>query len=207
MQAEFEPGSRNRVLRNLLGIVRVRDMEDARIGCARDRAGGCTGTVSDRRIDSARATFGSCIELWLGRIYAWAGEYRNSRHRQGRISVRPCGPHPASHGGIRERSASTAHTVRWQRSRPSWREALAEVHAELILIHPFRDGNGRLARLAGSADGTSGRSAGSSISGHSIGRASVPTWRRFTRPWVATMLPLADLFRRVIDETVASSTR
>ena len=25
--------------------------------------------------------------------------------------------------------------------------ALAEVHGELILIHPFRDGNGRLARL------------------------------------------------------------
>lgn len=25
--------------------------------------------------------------------------------------------------------------------------ALAEVHAELILVHPFRDGNGRLARL------------------------------------------------------------
>jgi len=25
--------------------------------------------------------------------------------------------------------------------------ALAEVHAELILIHPFREGNGRLARL------------------------------------------------------------
>jgi cell filamentation protein len=27
-----------------------------------------------------------------------------------------------------------------------WR-ALADVHAELILVHPFRDGNGRLARL------------------------------------------------------------
>lgn len=26
-------------------------------------------------------------------------------------------------------------------------DALAEVHAELILVHPFRDGNGRLARL------------------------------------------------------------
>lgn len=25
--------------------------------------------------------------------------------------------------------------------------ALAEVHAELILVHPFQDGNGRLARL------------------------------------------------------------
>ena len=26
-------------------------------------------------------------------------------------------------------------------------KALAEVHVELILIHPFRDGNGRIARL------------------------------------------------------------
>jgi cell filamentation protein len=25
--------------------------------------------------------------------------------------------------------------------------SLAEVHAELILVHPFRDGNGRVARL------------------------------------------------------------
>ena len=25
--------------------------------------------------------------------------------------------------------------------------ALAEVHVELVLIHPFREGNGRLARL------------------------------------------------------------
>ena len=30
---------------------------------------------------------------------------------------------------------------------PEAAEALAAVHAELILIHPFRDGNGRLARL------------------------------------------------------------
>ena len=30
---------------------------------------------------------------------------------------------------------------------PVMAEALAVVHAELILIHPFRDGNGRLARL------------------------------------------------------------
>ena len=29
VQAEFEPASRNRVLRNLLGIVRVRNMEQA----------------------------------------------------------------------------------------------------------------------------------------------------------------------------------
>jgi cell filamentation protein len=29
-------------------------------------------------------------------------------------------------------------------------EAIAQVHIELILIHPFRDGNGRLSRLLAS---------------------------------------------------------
>jgi cell filamentation protein, protein adenylyltransferase len=32
-------------------------------------------------------------------------------------------------------------------SRPEVIHALAETHVELVLIHPFRDGNGRLTRL------------------------------------------------------------
>jgi cell filamentation protein len=32
-------------------------------------------------------------------------------------------------------------------SRQEILQALAEMHVELVLIHPFRDGNGRLARL------------------------------------------------------------
>jgi cell filamentation protein len=34
-----------------------------------------------------------------------------------------------------------------QEDKASVAGALAKVHAELILVHPFRDGNGRLARL------------------------------------------------------------
>jgi len=84
--------------------------------------------------------------------------------------------------------------------------ALAEVHAELILIHPFRDGNGRLARLlavlmAGQAgvepldfrpfDGSGKRNYIAGIHA-AMGRNYVP---------------LAELFRRVIDTTVASNRR
>jgi fido (protein-threonine AMPylation protein) len=64
-EVEFEPGSRGRVLRNLLGIGRVRDMHAA-----------------------------ESQALELAQV-----------------------------------------------------DAVAEVHAELILVHPFRDGNGRLARI------------------------------------------------------------
>ena len=37
-EADFEPGSRGRVLRNLLGITRVRDMEEAESQAAWDVA-------------------------------------------------------------------------------------------------------------------------------------------------------------------------
>lgn len=46
-----------------------------------------------------------------------------------------------------ERDALRRYTPRHTGSVLEGARALAEVHAELILVHPFRDGNGRLARL------------------------------------------------------------
>jgi len=45
------------------------------------------------------------------------------------------------------RGALARHTPCRAASDDAVAAALAEVHAELILVHPFRDGNGRLARL------------------------------------------------------------
>src|SRR5258708_3047725 len=47
----------------------------------------------------------------------------------------------------RERQVLAKHTPCAEGSVDSVGSALAIVHAELILIHPFRDGNGRLARM------------------------------------------------------------
>jgi cell filamentation protein len=46
-----------------------------------------------------------------------------------------------------EQDAFRKHTPCQKLSDAELSEVLAEVHGELILIHPFRDGNGRLARL------------------------------------------------------------
>lgn len=46
-----------------------------------------------------------------------------------------------------ERGALRQHTPCRPAGDAALALALAEVHAELILVHPFREGNGRLARL------------------------------------------------------------
>jgi len=49
--------------------------------------------------------------------------------------------------GELERGALVRFTPCKPQSVERLAEALAVVHAELVLIHPFRDGNGRVARL------------------------------------------------------------
>src|SRR5438105_3411222 len=76
VQAEFEPGSRGRVLRNLLGITRVRDMNEAEseaLLLAQRQA--VEHFTEDHRFTAADV----CLlhRMWLGPIYAWAGEYRS----------------------------------------------------------------------------------------------------------------------------------
>ena len=46
-----------------------------------------------------------------------------------------------------ERDVLQRHTPCNFEDRPDVIRALAETHAELILIHPFREGNGRVARV------------------------------------------------------------
>jgi hypothetical protein len=55
-QAEFEPGSRRRVLRNLLGIVRAREMAEAE-SQALEMARILLSIDTDRIIDLLRKTF------------------------------------------------------------------------------------------------------------------------------------------------------
>ena len=76
VEAEFEPGSRGRVLRNLLGITRVRDMNEAESQAlllaqeaALDRFG------PDHHFTAADVC--GLHRLWLAPIYAWAGQYRS----------------------------------------------------------------------------------------------------------------------------------
>lgn len=143
-EAEFEPGSRGRVLRNLLGIVRARDMAEAEsqaLEIAQEAALERYGP--DHRF-SARDVC-ELHRLWLGPIYSWAGEYRMINIGKGGFQFAHAPLIPRLMKEL-ERGPLRRHTP-CRQTKTTVAEGLAEVHAELILVHPFRDGNGRLARL------------------------------------------------------------
>ncbi|MBS7806952.1 Fic family protein [Variovorax sp. PCZ-1] len=145
IEAEFELGSRGRVLRNLLGIVRVRDMnlaESQALEIAQDLA-------LDRFDADHRFTAQDVCDLhtlWLGPIYPWAGEYRSVDIGKGGFQFAHARLIPGLMAQI-EQGALRIHTPCRVGDDSALALALAEVHAELILVHPFREGNGRLARL------------------------------------------------------------
>jgi cell filamentation protein len=145
MEAEFEPGSRGRVLCNLLGITRVRDInlaESQALEIAQDLA--LERFSADHRFTARDIR--ELHALWLGPIYPWAGEFRSVDIGKGGFQF----AHARLIQGLMaelERGALNRHTPCRPTDDATVALALAEVHAELILVHPFREGNGRLARL------------------------------------------------------------
>jgi len=84
--------------------------------------------------------------LWLYTIYPWAGKYRT-------VDMGKGGHRFAVPGEIPKLMSEFSDDV-LRRQTPckgmkhtELAVALAEVHVELVLIHPFREGNGRVARL------------------------------------------------------------
>ncbi len=204
VEAEFEPGSRNRVLRNLLGIAHAEDMEViesdalAIVQVAAPARYGPTHRFGATDIRELHRN-------WLGRIYAWAGEYRTLNIGKGGFQFAHAARIPPL---MQEFEAEVL-----QRLTPcvdsdpdQLAPALAEVHAELILIHPFRDGNGRLARLLAVL---MARQAG--LEPLDFRPLDGSGKRNYIAGIHAAMgrnyVPLAELFRRVIYETVASNKR
>jgi cell filamentation protein len=144
-EVEFEPGSRGCVLRNVLGIRRVRDMhaaESQALELAQVDAVDHYEPNHRFTADDIRALH----RLWLGPIYSWAGEYRSVNIGKGGFQFAHAPLIPRLMAEL-ERGALYQHTPCHGANDADAARALAEVHAELILVHPFRDGNGRLARI------------------------------------------------------------
>jgi cell filamentation protein len=144
-QAEFEPGSRGRVLRNKLGIRRVREIEQAESEAllavqewaAAHFAAEHRFTAADIRLSHRR---------WLGDLYEWAGEYRRVNVSKGDFMFAAVDRIEALMDRF-SRKVLAASTPCAGMDDDRLVQALALTHAELVLIHPFREGNGRCARL------------------------------------------------------------
>lgn len=145
LEAESEPGSRGRVLRNLLGIRSAREM-------AR-RESAALVAATERLVDTFSADHGftaaDVCEMhreWLGEIYPWAGQYRGVNLSKGDVHFAAAREIPRLMSAL-ERGPLARHTPLAPAPAAELGFAMAEVHGELVLIHPFREGNGRCARL------------------------------------------------------------
>jgi cell filamentation protein len=144
-EAEFQPGSRGRVPRNRLGITSVRLLHLAES----ENLLAATQQIIDATRADQRFTGGDIRSMhlrWLGEVYEWAGEYRQVNIAKGGFMFAAASRVPRlmqdfERGPLRDYTPCGFAMLETQAT------ALAIVHAELILIHPFRDGNGRCARL------------------------------------------------------------
>lgn len=145
VETKFEPGSRGRVLRNLLGIRSVGEMSRVESTALLQAQEHLVDSYSlDHRFTAADIC--EMHRVWLGRIYSWAGQYRSVNIAKGDFYFATAGQVPRLMMEL-ERQALQRHTPCRFANHDEIASALAIVHAELILIHPFREGNGRCARV------------------------------------------------------------
>ena len=145
VEAQFEPGSRGRVLKNLLGIRGKRQMdalEAVRLEAATDWA--IRHVTADQRFTAADIC--RWHKQWLGELYPWAGDYRQVNISKGSFVFAMAAQVPRLMREF-ERDVLARYTPCAFGNPIEVLEALAITHCELVLIHPFREGNGRVSRL------------------------------------------------------------
>lgn len=147
-EARFEPGSEDRVLANKLGISDPDRMDDIELDLL--------GQLYDVAVDSVRddqqiivANLREWHRRWLGNVYVWAGEYRTVNMGKADFQFAASGQIARLMDEL-DAKVLPAHTPCRGMSEDRLVEAIAVVHIELILIHPFREGNGRLSRMLAS---------------------------------------------------------
>lgn len=145
VEAQFQPGSNNAVLKNMLGVTDpiVMDKVEAE----------ALVTATDsllHEFDSDHKFTADDIchmhRLWLGEIYEWAGAFRSVNISKGYFSFAASGQVPKLMSQLESKQLAK-YTPCCFSDRHKVIKALAETHVELVLIHPFREGNGRCSRI------------------------------------------------------------
>lgn len=143
-EAQSQPGSRGLVLVNQLGIRRKTDMDRAEYQALIEAQDAYVKIITAE----TRFTAGLICRMhrdWLGGIYDWAGHYRSVDVAKGGFrwppAVRVAENMARFESGVLAQNAPCQSGDVGEVAR-----RIAEVHAEFLLIHPFREGNGRMAR-------------------------------------------------------------
>lgn len=144
-EQRYQPGSGDSVLANKLGIIDVDQMEALESGLLL--------MLYEELFIEDQPLSGMAFEhirvwhrKWLGNVYDWAGKLRNANLTKDGFKFAVANRIPVLIAGFEKQYLSRSGELK-NLTRPELVSYLAECHVEFILIHPFREGNGRLSRL------------------------------------------------------------
>lgn len=144
-QGSFQSGSNEQVLSNKLGITDSEDMEDAELILLEK----LYQSVIIEHLPARSITVQDLKDwhrYWLGNIYPWAGDVRSVNLGKDDFFFTAAAQIPRLLDGFQKDCLA-----KYTPCKPDLDEnlihAIAVTHVEFILIHPFREGNGRLSRL------------------------------------------------------------
>ena len=144
-QGEFQPGSSDRVLANKLGITSVEEINELELHLLQQLYEEVLlAQLPNRAVQVADLK--TWHRRWLGNVYDWAGQERSVNMSKGGFMFAAAPQIPRLLADF-ERSCLARWTPCHGMDADPLAEAMAITHVEFILIHPFREGNGRLSRL------------------------------------------------------------
>lgn len=141
----FEPGSDNEVLKNYLGVKFKNEMEQIEAQALKRTAFSVLEEFDEDHQFTA-ADICNIHASWLGEIYPSAGKYRMvNMSKEGFLFASAARIETVMR--LFENNYLRKYTPCHFKKTDELAHAIAVVHVELIIIHPFREGNGRTARL------------------------------------------------------------
>ena len=144
-QGETQAGSDAEVLKNRLNITRVEDMDELELVLLQK----LYVSVLQEHLPPGRI---SALHLkrwhrrWLGNVYDWAGQYRSVNMSKDGFPFAPA-TQLIRLMQIFDTEYLARYTPCTGMSADDLNDAIAITHVEFILMHPFREGNGRISRL------------------------------------------------------------
>ncbi|EAQ7220492.1 cell filamentation protein Fic [Salmonella enterica] len=144
-EGQYEKDSGEQVLANKLGIATSDEMDQAELVLLEQ----LYQSVFEEQFPEGQLSvvmLKSWHRRWLGNIYEWAGQERAVNISKGGFMFAPSSQLPKLLNEFDTRYLAQ-YTPCSGMDEEQLITAIAITHVELILIHPFREGNGRLSRL------------------------------------------------------------
>lgn len=144
-EGHYQPDSSSQVLSNHQGISKVHDIHLLELHLLSELYKHVFSHISkDQPLTVEEIK--EWHRKWLGNVYSWAGEERSVNLGKGGFQFAVPIFIPRLLDALQHEQLDE-YTPCHSMSKEHLIHALAETHVELILIHPFREGNGRISRL------------------------------------------------------------